>query len=535
MLAVAAWLLLAPTQIGGETGYVSTSGTSMAPRFHSGDLAVVRPSAQYRVGDVIAYRSKTLRLVVLHRIVAAKGGRFTTRGDNNDFTDPDHPTRTDVVGKLTLRVAHGGRILHWLHTPLMAALLCGGMTLLLFLGAKQRRRRRDRRRPLDERGIRQLEPLRASRDRHSFYDSHEQSIFTTCAVVALVFLAFGALAFTRTTTKPSADKTPYTERVSFGYHAKASAGPVYPDGVVSTGDPIFVKLVHDVHIKAHYRLQAKAPHHLGGTMELVLKLSSPTGWSRTIQLAAPRRFTGDYAAADASLDVRQLRSLITRVEKLTGTSAGSPYSVEVTPRVHLAGTLGDQPVTSDYAPALKLQLDPLKLRPDTGSSDAGGDASTADKPAAAFIPKRAGSVSSSTTQAATLTIHEIGVSVPTARWLAVIGLLLGVAGALITGTGLLRDPFDPTRHVDRYRHLIVPIAGTTFDPARPPIDVTSIGALAQLAERSERLILHHQRDGVDTYLVDDEGTLYRYQAHSHLRQIPALSVVDGTVYEAATR
>jgi hypothetical protein len=38
--------------------------------------------------------------------------------------------------------------------------------------------------------------------------------------------------------------------------------------------------------------------------------------------------------------------------------------------------------------------------------------------------------------------------------------------------------------------------------------VTSIGALAQLAERSERLILHHRRDGADTYLADDEGTLY---------------------------
>ena len=100
---------------------------------------------------------------------------------------------------------------------------------------------------------------------------------------------------------------------------------------------------------------------------------------------------------------------------------------------------------------------------------------------------------------------------------------------------LLGDSSDATSHVHRYRHLIVPIAGTTFDPARPPIDVTSIGALAQLAERSERLILHHQRDGVDTYLVDDEGTLYRYQAHSHLRQIPALSVVDGTVYEPVAR
>ena len=64
--------------------------------------------------------------------------------------------------------------------------------------------------------------------------------------------------------------------------------------------------------------------------------------------------------------------------------------------------------------------------------------------------------------------------------------------------------------------------------------MTSIHALAQLAERSERLILHDQRDGADTYLVDDEGTLYRYQAHPvGLHQLPALSVVDDSIYEGA--
>jgi signal peptidase I len=533
VLAVAAWLLLAPTQIGGETSYVTTSGVSMAPRFHSGDLALVRPAADYRVGQVIAYRSSTLRLVVLHRIIAVKDGRYITKGDNNDFIDPDHPARADVVGKLAVRVAHGGKILKWLHSPLMAALLSGGMGLVLFMGAKRRRRRRDRRRPPEERGARRLEPLRTGHDRLSIYDTYERGIFTTCAVVALVFLAFGALAFTRPATKPSADKTPYTEKVSFGYHAKASAGPVYPDGVVSTGDPIFVKLVHDVRVKAHYRLEAKAAHHLGGTMEVVLRLSSPTGWSRTIQLAAPKRFTGDYAAADVTLDVQRLRSLIREVEKLTGSSAGSAYTLEVTPRVHLAGTIGSEPVTSDYAPALTFQLDPLKLRPATGSSAGGDDASAADQLKSSLNPKRDGSVSATTRESNTLTVHGLGLPVPTARWIALIGLLLGAAGTLLTGAGVLRDPYDPTKHVDRYRHLIVPIAGTTFDPARPPIDVTSIGALAQLAERSERLILHHQRDGADTYLVDDEGTLYRYQAHSHLRQIPAVSVLDDTVYEGA--
>jgi hypothetical protein len=270
-------------------------------------------------------------------------------------------------------------------------------------------------------------------------------------------------------------------------------------------------------------------------MEVVLRLSSPTGWSRTIQLAPPKRFSGDYAAANVTLDLPRLRSLIREVEKLTGGTAGPAYSLEVMPRVHLTGTLASQPITSDYAPALKLQLDALKLRPEAASSPPGDDAAASDGAKSTLRPSRPGAVTASRTETNDLTVHGLALPVPTARWIAIIGLLLGVAGTLLTGAGVLRDPYDPTKHVDRYRHLIVPIAGATFDPARPPIDVTSIGALAQLAERSERLILHHQLDGADTYLVDDEGTLYRYQAHpAGLRQLPGLSVVDDTIYEGAT-
>jgi signal peptidase I len=535
VLVVAAWLVLAPTQIGGETSYVTTSGISMAPRFHTGDLAVVRPTKHYKVGDVVAYRSTMLRTVVLHRIIAVKGDRYVFKGDNNNFVDPTHPSRAELVGKLAVRVPHGGRVLRWLHTPFMAALLTGGMALLLFVGNQHRRRRRDRRRPSDQRGIRPLESVAASPDRQASYDAHERTIFTTCAVVALVSLAFGALAFARPATKPVQDKTPYTEEVSFGYHARAAAGPVYPDGVISTGDPIFTKLVRRVRVKAHYRLEARAPHRVGGTMEVVLRLSSPTGWSRTIQLAAPKRFTGDYAAADVTLDIPRLRSLIREVEQATGGTPGSAYTLEIVPRVHTTGTVASQPITSDYDPALTLQLDALKLRPNAGSPAPGDDADAADGTKTALNPSRPGFVADSRTEANHLTVHGLGLPVPTARWIAIIGLLLGVGGVLFTGAGLMRNPYDAAENVQRYRHLIVPIAVPAHDPARPPIDVTSIGALAQLAERSERLILHHEHDGADTYLVDDEGTLYRYQTYSHLRQIPSVSVVDDAVYEGAAR
>ena len=59
-------------------------------------------------------------------------------------------------------------------------------------------------------------------------------------------------------------------------------------------------------------------------MEVLLRLTSPSGWTRTIQLAAPKRFKGDYAAADVILDVPSLQSLIRKVDKLTGGAGALP-------------------------------------------------------------------------------------------------------------------------------------------------------------------------------------------------------------------
>ena len=47
------------------------------------------PPSHYKVGDIVAYRSTMLHIVVLHRIIAVKGDRYVFKGDNNDFVDPD--------------------------------------------------------------------------------------------------------------------------------------------------------------------------------------------------------------------------------------------------------------------------------------------------------------------------------------------------------------------------------------------------------------------------------------------------------------
>jgi hypothetical protein len=488
----------------------------MAPRFHTGDLALVRSAGQYRVGDIVAYRSPLLHTVVLHRIVGRAGNRYVLKGDHNNFLDPTHPGRAEIIGKLWLRVPHGGVVLAWLHTPAIATILSGGVAALLLLGTgRRRRRRRDRRRPNAAPNHQGDRPM--SVPSHSISTRH---IFSACVIAAGAFVVLGVLALANPTTKAATVKTPYTEKVSFGYGASAPAGPVYPDGIVRTGDPVFLRLVHRVRVTVGYRFAATAPHRLTGTFGVLLRLASTTGWTRTFQLAAPTRFAGDHASRAVTLDLNHLGSLIGSVETLTG-APGGQYSLAVVPRLHLSGTLADQPVTSDFAPALGFQLDALQLLP-------GGSSTAPSNQQGGLTPSRNATVTASTTASNTLGIRGDGVPVATARWIALVGLLLSFAGLVLARLDQLRRPEDPTARIQqRYGHLIVPISGIIPSSPRAPIDVTTIDALAQLAERSERLILHHGHGEADSYLVDDEGTLYRYQTHPVVERQPLPASANG--------
>jgi signal peptidase I len=501
LLLAVAWLSAGPAQLGGTTTYVTTHGISMQPRLHTGDLALVRPAAGYRVGEVVAYRSTVLHRVVLHRIIARDGNRYVFKGDNNNFVDPIHPRRTELIGRLWVRVPRGGAILAWLHIPTIAALLCGGAALLLLWPVRKRRRRsRGGAPPMTRRPTRMGNP-------------NAQLLVVGCAVVAAACVALGLLAWTRPASKPVAAKVAYTHKVRFSYRADAPAGAVYPSGIVKTGDPIFLRLVREVRVKVAYRLaSATVSDDLSGTQAILLRLSSPTGWSRTISLQPSTPFHGAGSSAWVVLDLGRLQALINRVETLTGTPAGTAFAVDIMPRLHIKGTLADEALDDRYNPTLSFQLDPLQLR-------AGSGAAAASASGATFTPSRSGSVAAIVSEPNRLSLAGHGLRVGTARWLALVGFLLALATALLTALRERHRPMDLSMQIHaRYKHLIVPIAAIMHDPNQPIVDVMSIDALAQVAERCERVILHHHRIGAESYLVDDEGTLYRYQPRPSLRQ-----------------
>jgi signal peptidase I len=132
LLALAGlWWATAPPALGGKTTIVTVDGTSMLPQYKRADLVALRPVSHYKVGDVVGYRSSMLHRVVLHRIVGIKNGHYTFKGDNNSFTDPDQPTRADLVGKDAVHLPALGNVLQALRKPWLLALLAALAVLTL--------------------------------------------------------------------------------------------------------------------------------------------------------------------------------------------------------------------------------------------------------------------------------------------------------------------------------------------------------------------------------------------------------------------
>ena len=146
VLLLACWAFIAPPALGGRTSWVITDGVSMLPKFHAGDLVILRRESSYHVGEVAAYYNKQLKTVVMHRIVAIKDGHYTFKGDNNTWDDTFEPTKSGIVGAEWLHLPGLGKYVEELRQPATAAVLLGLLWVISFyprhVSRRQRRRHR---------------------------------------------------------------------------------------------------------------------------------------------------------------------------------------------------------------------------------------------------------------------------------------------------------------------------------------------------------------------------------------------------------
>ena len=130
LVALGWFAFLRPAFMGGQTGYVMVSGSSMEPTFHSGDLVITRQAPGYEAGDVVAFRvpqgHAAAGSMVIHRVTGGDGAAgYETRGDNRDNADLWTPTDADVVGRQMFLVPKVGWLFSLLRSPLGIAVAAG--------------------------------------------------------------------------------------------------------------------------------------------------------------------------------------------------------------------------------------------------------------------------------------------------------------------------------------------------------------------------------------------------------------------------
>jgi signal peptidase I len=486
LVLAAAWLFW-PLGLGGGTVYVTTHGVSMEPRFHTGDLAVLRSADHYSAGDVVAYRSTTLKTTVMHRIVSAKGDRFVMQGDNNTWLDPDQPSSDLVLGKLFLRVPQGGKALAVATSPAGIAVIGVGCLALAGVSRRPRSRhaaRRARRSPAF-RAPSFPAPVRAC----------ARQVALTAGAVALVAGIGGGVLLATPSTQASTRTLHVTQQGQFSYTGSAAAGTTYPDGRITTGDTVWTKIVKDLTVSFTNKVSGPDLAALQGAMRLDVTISSADGWSSYLGSSPVVALANGSATAAAAVDTPRAAALLAKHYAEIGTPSAAA-TLTVKPVVVTTGTAGGTNFQAGSPAPLAFTVDTTSLR-------------LAGKADAVLTPSTTTDVAVSDVVARTLTVSEVTLPIGLVRVLAavlfVLALVVLAAAAWIgrTARGDAADEFV-VKHADR----ILPVAA--FDPGPTVIDVSDAEALHRVAERFDTLVLHHAGADADVFAVRDVDATYRF-------------------------
>jgi signal peptidase I len=493
--ALAALLLVAvclfwPSGLGGGTTYVTTHGISMEPRFHTGDLAILRSADHYSVGDVVAYRSATLDTIVMHRIVSVDGDRFVIQGDNNSWLDPDKPSTDLVLGKLWLRVPQGGKALAAVTSPVYLVMV--GTVGLALVGAARRPRsrhaaRRVRRRPaLHARAF--PAPVRA----------YARQVALTSAAVVLVAGIGGGVLLAMPSTQTASRTLHVTQHGQFSYAGTAEAGTTYPDGRVSTGDTVWTKLADDLTVSFTNTVSGPDLADLQGAMRLDVTIASADGWSSYLNSSPVVALANGSATATAAIDTARASALLARHYAEIGTPSAAA-TLAVNPVVVTTGTAGGKAFQAGSPAALAFTVDATSLR-------LAGNAGQADE---ALAPSTSTDVKVGQVVPRRFTVLSAAIPIGLARMVAGVAFTLALvvlAAAAWIGRTARGDAAD--EFVVKHAARILPVAA--FDAGPTVIDVSDAESLHRVAERFDTLVLHHAGEDADVFAVRDVDATYRF-------------------------
>ncbi len=516
-LLLAGWFhWLRPVSLGGRESYVVVDGHSMEGTYQDGDLVVVQEEGEYGVGDIIAFRAggefdDPTRII--HRIVArAEGDAFFTQGDNRDRIDPWQPGPEDIIGRAHLHVPHAGDIARSAARPQALAALGGAAVIL----GRQKRRRRRRMilRPEpptgDARNVMAPRP-RVRGANVPRWQRRAEPMWAFAGLVVCAALLVPVLALTWAAMSAS-DRTVRVEhlgQVDYGvgvdYRLVGDPSPVYPTGVVEIegnaagglvpSGPLYSKLLHRLELALTFEASETGADQLATTYAVDVSISTPGGWSSTLESIPVTPFDG-RAAQPVVVDLREAAARVAQVGELTGVG-GDEFTLTVAPRLAVDGTGGGQTIQEELAPPLEFVV-----RSGVITAEAVREiAQTRD-------------LTRETEHRARYGLGPLALPMQAARGLlgGLVLVVLGAAGwfasVLFGGVGL----GESARIAARYRSQVVDVAVATAPPG-PVVMVGSIEELARLARVEQTVILHEDLgDGCHRYRVFLGAVTYEYES-----------------------
>jgi hypothetical protein len=332
-------------------------------------------------------------------------------------------------------------------------------------------------------------------------------VIVLSALLALV-------AFTRSPVRTEAVAESFAHQGTLDYSAQVKRTAVYPDGEVTTGQPVFLRLVRRLQLEFRYELQAQAPVSTRGRIALDARLADGRGWSRTLPLAAEQPFRGTRATVTGTLNLRRVQRLVDDVQALTG-SAQAAFSLTLLPRVSVTGRNGAEPIDASFAPTVAFDLGDLRLQPNLEAGAGVGP----------FAPRQA--ESTTRTVPNDLSLGPVDLSVVAARRLS----LLALAGALLLAALvawplLRRDERDEVSEiVARFGPLLLPVAARPPDTGRVT-ELADMESLVRLAGHHGRMVLHLVDGPRHSFVVEEGGNVYRYTVGGPTWPVPRLVASD---------
>jgi signal peptidase I len=118
-------------------GLAEVLSDSMYPTIKTGDVIMVVPKDEYKVGDIVAFEDGSM--IVTHRIVDEnEDGSFVTKGDYIGNSRDDMPLQEKyIIGKVVNVFAGLGPFVSIMQSPLVIMLSIMIIALLLYLSTKK--------------------------------------------------------------------------------------------------------------------------------------------------------------------------------------------------------------------------------------------------------------------------------------------------------------------------------------------------------------------------------------------------------------